>query len=152
MRIRTTLIATAILASILGAIASYLALSVPNDLRADALLKQARSDLSAGRTDDARNSLRKIVQQYPRTDAAAAATVALVSIADTEHQKLRRELASLKSEHEQAIAELQKSVTEIRNTPPPKPQVIVQEPPKPAPAPAVKKAPVKKKSTSRRRR
>lgn len=147
MRIRTTLIVTAIMSSILGAVVLYLVLSVPNDLRADALLKQARKDLGAGNVADARNSLRRIVQQYPRTDAAAAATVALVTIADSEHQKLQRELANVKTSHDRAIADLQKSVTEIRNTPPPKPQIIVQEAPKPAPkpAPARKKAPVNRR-------
>ena len=148
MRVRTTLILTAVMSMIAGAIVIYLVMSVPNDLRADALLKQARQDLSAGKVEDARTSLRKVVQQYPRTDAAAAATVALVSIADTENQKLRRELTSVKTSHERAIAELQKSVTEIKNTPPPKPQIIVQAPPKPAP----KKAPAKKRTTTRRRR
>lgn len=150
MRVRTTLILTAIVSSILGAIVVYLVLSVPNDLRADALLKQARQDLSDGKTADARTSLTKIVQQYPRTDAAAAATVALVSIGDSERQKLQREMASVKSifdRHQKQIADLQKSVTEIKNTPPPKPQIIVQAPPKPAP-----KKPTAKKTPSRRRR
>jgi hypothetical protein len=151
MRIRTTLILTAIVSSILGAVVVYLVLSVPNDLRADALLKQARKDLTAGQTAAAATSLKKIVQQYPRTDAAAAATVALVSIADSEHQKLRRELEAARTAQEKAIAELQKSVTELRNRPEPKPQIIVQEPPKPAPKPAVKKAPAKKPSTRKRR-
>jgi hypothetical protein len=149
MRVRTTLILTAIMSMIVGAIVIYLVLSVPNDLRADALLKQARQDLGAGKTEDARTSLRRIVQQYPRTDAAAAATVALVTIADTEHQKLRRELTTVKTSHDRAIADLQKSVTEIKNTPPPKPQIIVQQAPAPKPAP--KKAPVKRTPSRRRR-
>ena len=147
MRIRTTLILTAIVSSILGAIVVYLILSVPNDLRADALLKQARQDLGAGKTADASAALTKIVQQYPRTDAAAAATVALVSIGESERQKLQRELAAVKSAHEKLIGDLQKSVTEIKNAPPPKPQVIIQQaPPKPAPKPTPKKkTPVRKK-------
>jgi len=143
MRVRTTLILTAILSSLLGAVVIYFVMSVPNDLRADALLKEARQDLGAGRVDEARVALRKIVQQYPRTDAAAAATVALVTIADNEQRKLQREITS----HRQLITDLQKSVTEIRNTPPPKPQIIVQQapPPAPKPAPAKKKAPVKRR-------
>ena len=155
MRIRTTLILTSIVSSILGAIVVYLVLSVPNDLRADALLKQARKDLGDGRTPDARASLMKIVQQYPRTDAAAAATVALVSIADSERQKLQRQIDAVKTAHDQQekrIADLQKSVTDIRNTPPPKPQIIVQAPPKPAPKPVAKKPTAKKPTTSRRKR
>jgi hypothetical protein len=148
MRARTGLTLTAAMSMIVGAVVLYLVMSVPNDLRADALLKQARQDLNAGKTEAARASLRKVVQQYPRTDAAAAATVALVSIADTENQKLRRELTSVKTSHDRAIAELQKSVTEIRNAPPPKPQIIVQQ----APAPKPKPAPARKRTTTRRRR
>jgi len=150
MRIRTTLIATAILSMIIGAVVVYLVLSVPNDLRADALLKQARQDLNAGKVNDARVSLRKIVQQYPRTDAAAAATVALVTIGDSEREKLRRELDA----HKKLISDLQKSVTDIRNTPAPQPQIIVQQVPAPAPAKAApaKKPPAKKRATTRRRR
>lgn len=148
MRVRTTLIVTAAMSMIVGAVVIYLVLSVPNDLRADALLKQARQDLGAGNVENARTSLRKIVQQYPRTDAAAAATVALVTLADTENQKLRRELTSVKTSHDRAIAELQKSVTEIRNAPPPKPQIVVQQ----APAPKPKPAPARRRTPSRRRR
>lgn len=150
MRVRTTLILTAIVSMIVGAVVVYLVLSVPNDLRADALLKQARKDLSEGQNDEARASLRKIVQQYPRTDAAAAATVALVTIADSERQKLQRQLTY----HQKQISELQKSVTEIRNTPPPKPQIIVQQMPAPKPVPkaAPKPAPAKKRTPTRRSR
>lgn len=153
MKVRTLLILTAIVSSLLGAVAAYLVLSVPNDLRADALLKQARKDLTDGKTDGARTSLTKIVQQYPRTDAAAAATVALVSIGDSERQKLQRELAAIRRDHDaqaRTVAALQQSVTQIKNTPPPAPQIIVQAPPKPAPKPAAKKPPVKKPTRRRR--
>lgn len=148
MRVRTGLILTAVTSMIVGAVVLYLVMSVPNDLRADALLKQARQDLSAGKPEQARASLHKVVQQYPRTDAAAAATIALVSIADTENQKLRRELTSVKTSHDRAIADLQKTVTEIKNAPPPKPQVIVQQ----VPAPKPKPAPTRRRTTTRRRR
>jgi len=81
MRVRTVLIFTAIASSLLGAVVAYLVLTVPNDLNADAMLKQARRDISAGENAKGRESLTKVVQQFPRTDAAAAATVALVKIA-----------------------------------------------------------------------
>jgi hypothetical protein len=148
MKVRTLLILTGIVSSLLGAIVVYLVLSVPNDLRADALLKQARKDLTGGDMAGAQQSLKKIVQQYPRTDAAAAATVALVSIAEAERQKLEHDLAAMKKSHDAAIADLQKSISEIRNTPPPAPQIIVQE----APKPVVKKAASKPPTTRRRRR
>jgi len=146
MKIRTLLWFTAIVSSILGALIVYLVLSVPNDLRADALLKEARKDITAGNTDKARDSLTKIVQQYPRTDAAAAATVALVSLATKEHEDLARSVTALRKQHdEQAklITDLQKNMTDIRNTPP---KVVTVT------APAAKPAPAKKKPTPVKRR
>ena len=150
MKVRTLLWLTGIVSSILGAVIVYLVLSVPNDLRADAMLKEARKDITAGKTDDARNELTKIVQQYPRTDAAAAATVALVSLANKEHEDLARSVSALRKQNdEQAklITDLQKNVTEIRNAPPK--IVTVQAPPPPKPAPKKKPTPPPKK---RRRR
>lgn len=139
MRVRTLLISTAIVSSILGAVVVYLVLSVPNDLKAGALLKEARQELAAGRADQARSGLSRVVQQYPRTDAAAAAVVALVTIAEEERKKLEGEIGELRSEAQRqtrAIADLQKSVEAIRNAPP---KVIVQAPPKPAPRPAARR-------------
>lgn len=148
MKVRTLLTMTAFVSSILGALIVYLVLSVPNDLRADALLKDARKHIEAGKTDDARAALTKVVQQYPRTDAAAAATVALVSLADKEHRDLAHAVDALrKSNEDQAreIADLQKNVTEVKNAPP---KVVTVE----APAPAPKKPAPKKRTPTRRRR
>jgi len=152
MRVRSVLIFTAIVSSILGALMVYLVLSVPNDLRADALLKQARQDVSGGKPAEARQSLAKIVQQYPRTDAAAAATVALLSLADKDREDLARAMAALtrqNDEQSKLIEEIRSGLVEVKNAPP---QVVtVQAPPPPKPAPA-KKAPTKKTTTKKRRR
>lgn len=150
MRIRPLLYLTAFVAAILGATASYLALSVPNDLRADALLKQARKELTDGKNDQARESLSKIVLQYPRTDAAGAATVALSSLSKKERDDLARAISLLRSQNEQQeerISALQKSVTEVRNAPPK--VVTVQAP---APKPAAKKVTPKKKTTPKKKK
>jgi hypothetical protein len=167
MRVRSVLIVTAIVSSLLGAVIVYLVLTVPNDLQAGALLRQARKDVAAGKNAEARAALSKIVQQYPRTDAAAAATVALVKIAEEEQAKLQRELDTLRrSSVQQArlLAELQKNVGAIRTAPPPAAAVAPPLPAEPAAPPAVKpaakktppkKAPAKKKPvrhSSRRRR
>lgn len=159
MRIKPLLILTGIVSSILGAIVVYLMLSVPNDLRADSVLKDARADIENKRNDDARKKLSSIVQQYPRTDAAAAATVALVALADTDRQRFERELSLLRAqnaEQTKLITDLQKSVTDIRNAPPK--VVTVQAPPPPKPVSKVsvkkstpKKTTTKKKPTRRRR-
>ena len=144
MKVRTLLLFTAIVSAILGGVAAYLVLTVPNDLEAAALMKQAKRDMNAGRTDNARKSLAKIVQQYPRTDAAAAATVALVKLADDDRDKLQRELDALKREQSRqtaAINQVQSTIDEVKNAPP---KTIVVEKPVPA-----KKAPARRK---RRRR
>ncbi len=142
MKIRALLWLTAIASSILGAVVVYLVLSVPNDLRADSLLKEARKDLEAKKTDEAREKLSKIVQQYPRTDAAAAATVALVSIGVSERARLEKEIVALKTrdaQQTQLLGDLQKSVTEMKNAPPPKTVTVTAPAPKPKPKPAAKK-------------
>ena len=154
MRVRPLLILTSIVSSLLGGLVVYLMLSVPNDLRADSLLKDARKDIEARKHDAARQKLSSIVQQYPRTDAAAAATVALVSLGESDRQKLERDLATLRTENAQQtklITDLQAGVTAIRNAPP-KVVTVTAPPPKPAPKPAAKKAPAKRKTTPTRRR
>ena len=149
MRVRTLLTATAIVSALLGAAAAYLALTVPNDLKADSMLKTARKNLEAGKREPARAELSEIVQHYPRTDAAAAATVALVTLGEQERKELEAELAKLRAEnaqHGETLNNLQQTMGEIKNAPP---KVIVQQ--VPAPKPAAKKS-VKKKSTTRTRR
>ena len=150
MRARTLLVMTAFVSTILGALIVYLVLSVPNDLRADSLLKDARKHIEAGKTSEARTALTKIVQQYPRTDAAAAATVALVSLASKDHDDLARVVTALRTQNDQqskVIADLQKNVNEIKSAPP---KVVTVE--APAPKPAAKKPPAKKPTPARRRR
>lgn len=152
MKVRPLLYLTALIAAALGATVVYLVLSVPNDIRADALLREARKDITDGNHDRARASLSKVVQQYPRTDAAAAATVALVSLGEKDRDDLARAIALLRTQNEQQsqlIEELQKNVTEVKNAPP---KIVTVQAPAPAPKPAAKKAPVKKKTTTRKRR
>jgi len=136
MRVRTVLIVTALLSSILGAVVAYLVLTVPNDIQAAALMKSARRQIADGDNELARQSLSKIVQQYPRTDAAAAATVALASLGDNERKKLAADLAALRSEtaaQKKQLAAMAQRIDEIAARPIPQP-VIVQAPPKKAPA------------------
>jgi hypothetical protein len=153
MRVRTVLILTAIISSILGAVVVYLVMTVPNDLQADALMKTAKKHVAAGENDRAREALSRIVQEYPRTDAAAAATVALVSLADAERQKLQAELEAVRREfgaQQKQVTAIGQRVDELAARPVPRP-VIVQVPAKKA---AAKKASAKKstKRTATRRR
>src|SRR5439155_4677580 len=129
MRVRNILIITAILSSALAAVVVYLVLTVPNDVQAAALLQKARTEMAAGRNGEARPLLAKIVQQYPRTDAAAAATVALVTMADQERQQLQKTIAALRQTsdaQQKQLAALTDQVQKIaaaptRPPPPPPP-------------------------------
>ena len=154
MRVRALLWLTAIVASILGGIAVYLALSVPNDLKADSLLKTSREHIAKGDNAAARQSLFNIVQQYPRTDAAAAATVALAKISDQERAKLQTEVDRLRTEVQQQtkqLTDLRTTIDAVKNAPPK--VVTVQAPPPPAPKVVPKKkTPPKRPTTTRRRR
>ncbi|HKO59503.1 MAG TPA: hypothetical protein VJ276_26785 [Thermoanaerobaculia bacterium] len=144
MRVRPLLILTAIVSSLLGAVVVYLVMTVPNDLAADALLKQAKKDLADGKSARARESLSTIIQQYPRTDGAAAATVALVSIAEQEQGKMAKDLAALRRDFDaqkQQLAAVQQQTTQLANAPP---KVITVQAPAPKPA-AKKKAPPKRR-------
>jgi TolA-binding protein len=146
MKIRALLTLTAIVSSILGAIAVYLVLSVPNDLRADALLKEARKDVTDGNHERARESLSKIVQQYPRTDAAAAATLALISLGQREREELSQAVSVLRRQNEQQtqlIYDLQRSTAELKSGAA-RPAAVAP----PAPA-AARKAPAKKTTTAK---
>jgi hypothetical protein len=152
MKIRWLLIFTGIVSSLLGALVVYLVLSVPNDLRADALLKQARQDITDGQNAKARGTLLRIVQQYPRTDAAAAATAALVALEKRERDELARAVITLSSQHAQqakVLADLQKNLIAMKNAPP---NVVTVQAPAPKPAPAKKAAPKKNVTTKKRRR
>jgi len=145
MKVRSLLTLTAIVSSILGAVVVYLVLSVPNDLKADSMMKDARKKLAAGKRDVACEELARIIQQYPRTDAAAAATIALVTLGEQDRKELDVEIKRLRNEnaqHTQTLASLQKSVDTLKNAP--ARTVIVQAPP---PKPVARK-----KATTRRRR
>ena len=148
MRVKTLLISTAILSAILGATTVYLVLTVPNDIQAGALLKSARKEVAAGHNDRARAELTRIVQQYPRTDAAAAATVALASLEVHERLALQSAFDAQKAQ----IADLQKKVATLAAAPPPAPVVAPAPQPQPQPQPKPKPKPARKKHSRHKRR
>ncbi|HEV2720199.1 MAG TPA: hypothetical protein VG323_09285 [Thermoanaerobaculia bacterium] len=153
MRVRSLLFITAILSSALAAVVVYLVLTVPNDVQAGTLLKNARNEMAAGHNDEARRSLAKTVQQYPRTDAAAAATVALATLGDQERQQQQKTIASLRQTsdaQQKQIAALTDKVDKLAAAPPPAPPPAPAAKPAPAPAKPKKKAVVH--HTRRRRR
>lgn len=144
MKVRSLLTLTAIVSSILGGVAVYLVLSVPNDLKADGMMQAARKHLEGGKRDLARAELSNIVQHYPRTDAAAAATIALITLGDEQRRDLQAELKRLQDDnarHAQTLDTLRQNVDTIKNAPP---KVIVEK--------AAPKPPAGKKTTKPRRR
>src|SRR6476659_7389861 len=106
MRVKPLLIMTAIVSAILGAVVAYLVLTVPNDIQAASLMKRAKEQITAGKNDQARASLARIVQQYPRTDAAAAATLALIRLDDDDGNKVQREVSSIRESLSMTVARL----------------------------------------------
>lgn len=157
MRVRGALALTGIVAAFLGALVAWLVLSVPNDLRADGMLKKARQDMTEGRSDEARATLTNIVQQYPRTDAAAAATAALLALIHTERTELAQGIAHLRKQNDEQsrlIANLQTQMTALRRAAAAaaKPLPEMQGPPKPDAKAEAAKVTAKKKTTTRRRR
>jgi hypothetical protein len=153
MRVRPLLIATAIVSSLLGAVIAYLVLTVPNDLKSGALLKQARAEIAAGKSTEARKSLSALIQQYPRTDAAAAATVALVALVDQEQSRLTREIKQVQTQQQkalQSLAAMNGKVEQLAQAPP---EPVIEQPAPPKPKPKIvvtKHAPAKKTSTPRK--
>lgn len=147
MRVRGLLIGTAILSAALGAIVAYLILTVPNDLEAGHLLREARAEIKAAQNEKARDSLARIIQQYPRTDAAAAATVALIELQHEELVALEREIDQLRHDRDRqtaALGAVQGAVTKLASMPPPAPPAVEKKP-------APQKVQPKKRSNRRRR-
>jgi predicted negative regulator of RcsB-dependent stress response len=137
VRARSLLILTAIVSSLLGAVVAWLVLTVPNDLQAGAMMRTARKDVEAGHNDKARQELSRIIQQYPRTDAAAAATVALATIADSERHALATSIDTLRKTsdaRQKQIADLTTRVDTLAAAPPPQPVTVQAPAPKKNPA------------------
>jgi len=149
VRARSLLILTAIVSSLLGAVVAWLVLTVPNDLQAGAMMKTARKDVAAGHNDKARQELSRIIQQYPRTDAAAAATVALATIADSERHALAASIETLRKTSEaqqKQISELTMRIETLSAKPPT--QTVTAQ----ALAPAIRKKPAAQQTHRKRRR
>lgn len=92
MAVKKSLVATGILLFLVGALAGYLAWSIPKDVKAESLLKDARQDLRKGNREDARKKFEQVITQYPRTDAGAAAMYALFRMVDQDRADLRAEI------------------------------------------------------------
>jgi hypothetical protein len=143
------LLLTALLSSLLGAVVAYLVLTVPNDLEAGALLRQARADVQQGQREKARQSLGRVIQQYPRTDAAAAAAVALASLEASDRQKLAHQVDGMQRALSVQTLRLDQVLQKL-NTPPPAPPIVAATP-QPAPAPPPPRVTMKKPAPPHRK-
>lgn len=152
-RRKALLLAIFIVAFALGGLATYVALTVPNDVKAEGLLREARDHIRKQETANARGKLQRIVMEYPRTDAAAAASSALFTLEADENSRVSREVQQLietRKADQARIRTLEQRVEELAKKPAPAPAPPVV---KKAPAPA-KKAPTRRpaRRTTRRRR
>jgi TolA-binding protein len=119
---------------------------VPNDLRADAILKTAHRQLAEGKDREARASLARVIQQYPRTDAAAAALVAMATLGQNDREEIQQAIVAIRKQNEQLtsmVYDLQQFMAETKNAQA-KAAAAQPAPAKPKPAPA-KKPPAKKR-------
>lgn len=149
---RVFLLLLAVILLALGAAGAWFALSIPNDIQAENLLRSAREDLRNGKREEARKSLSVLVQQYPRTNAAAAAHAALFEMIENDRRKLAGDLDAV--EKRLAAERARISAIEHKLAQPPPAPVVVKPPPPPKQVirkSAPRKTPVRRKTPTRRR-
>lgn len=95
---RLVLLLTAIVFLLLGGVGAYLLASVPNDVRSEAMLRDAREKLKKQEREKAREGFESIIRDFPRTDAAAAATWALFRMQQEDRRALERHIGRLEKE------------------------------------------------------
>jgi hypothetical protein len=149
MAVRKSLVAIGFLLFLFGGVAGYFAWSIPRDVKAEVLLRQARKDLQKGNRDDARRKFELVITQYPRTDAGAAAMYALFRMVDQDRADLKadidrqmKQLASARAQDQSRLTEVEQMSKDAAAAAAKKPEVTK--------APA--KKPVRHKTTHRRRR
>lgn len=94
---RTTIVLASILLVSIGAGAAWVMMTVPRDVEAQSLLRDARTLLQQGHEPEAREKLLDILERYPRTDAGAAAAFALFRIEERQRTALERRIVELES-------------------------------------------------------
>lgn len=151
MRLRPVWIFSALLLLLIGSVTTWVALTIPNDVRAEAILKRARTDLRDGKRDDSKEKLRTLIRRYPRTDAAAAAVETLFELTEQDRQRMQKQLADEQRARAQLTLRLAALEQRVSAAVAVKPTTVT--PAKPAGKPVVKK-PTKtsqRRTTSRRK-
>lgn len=150
---RFLLVFAGLLLLFVGATAAWFAMSIPNDMRAQGVMRKAREQLKAGKRDEARASFETILREYPRTDAAATALAAVFRMIDEDRRRLEEQLTQLRTANEERLRRTETTASEAVETSKQAVEVAAKPPP-PKPTIAVKKSTTKKKSAPppRRRR
>lgn len=150
---RAVFILTTVLSLIVGGAVVYLFMSIPNDLRAESLLAQARADLQKEDRDAAREKLTTIVRDYPRTDAAAAASFALFRLLLEDRRELQRRVTELEKRQKDLTGQLAQSgrqIEELAKRPVPEPPKAAPAKPAPARPNIIRRSTPPKKTTPKR--
>jgi predicted AAA+ superfamily ATPase len=153
MRRRPWILAFIILASVgTGGVLAWFAMAIPRDIRAEAMLREARAHLEQEERSEAREKFEQVVKEYPRTDAAAAASVALFRFHVEERDRLEQQIRLLslqRRDDARRISDLELTVERLnaaRAAPP------AAAPAKPAPRKPAPKKPAPKKPAPKKRR
>ena len=136
-----------------GTAGAYFALTVPNDVRAEALMREARTNLKENKRKEAREKLEQIVRDYPRTDAAAAALGATIRLDSEERDELLGKIATLETrqiEQQKRISSLESQIAEV-SAAAKKAAEVKPPPPAPKKPTIAKKKPAPKRKTTTRR-
>ena len=120
---RTTLVLASLLLLTIGAAAAWVALTVPRDVEAQSILRDARTLLRQGNQTEARAKFLEVLEEYPRTDAASAAAFALFRIEQRERAALEKRVAVIeqgeqgrgKASAERQAAEQQESAQRLED-------------------------------------
>jgi thioredoxin-like negative regulator of GroEL len=132
-----------------GAVLAWFAMAIPRDIRAEAMLREARTHLEQEERNEAREKFEQVVREYPRTDAAAAASVALFRFHVEERDRLEQQIRLLslqRRDDARRISDLERTVERLnaaRAAPPP--AAAKPAPKKPAPKKPAPKRPAPKK-------
>lgn len=148
----------ALISLIAGGVMVYFALTIPNDVKAEALMRDARTQLNNQDRVKAREAYEQVIRDYPRTDAAAQSVAAVLRMDADEQARMQQKVVAL----EKSIADQKNRTTRVEQQlaaaarAAEKPPVVVQPPPAKKPvvkrATPKKKTPVRKKKTPTRRR
>lgn len=143
MRLRPVWIFSALLFLLIGAVSTWVALTIPNDVRAEAILKRARADLRNDKRDASKEKLRSLVRQYPRTDAAATAVDTLFQMTEQDRLDMQKRLEDASRERDRLARRLATVEQKLAAATAPKPASVSPS------KPAIKKAPAKKASSKK---